>query len=191
MSSAERGNEPDDSKGGVVDRRPGARPAGATPQRLLPAVAGLAGALCLVAATPATVIAIRVGTPGRTTGTSGWERHGPALLLLGLLGLWLLALGLRGARAAMAGLAAAGVAALAIAIAWDRPHLHDTGAVGDLYATATAGPGAGYYLETLGGALLLAAGGALLIAAGAGTTTAAPGAADGAAVRARRRGYQR
>jgi hypothetical protein len=63
----------------------------------------------------------------------------------------------------MAGVAAAGIAALAIAMIWDRPHVHDTGSVGDLYAEAKAGPASGYYLETLGGALLLLSGGALLV----------------------------
>jgi hypothetical protein len=66
-------------------------------------------------------------------------------------------------RMAMIGLVAAGVAALAIAMIWDRPHVHDTGAVGELYAEAKADPGAGYYTETLGGALVLVAGGGLLL----------------------------
>jgi hypothetical protein len=35
--------------------------------------------------------------------------------------------------------------------------------VGDVYAEAVADPGTGYYLETLGGALLLLTGGVLLV----------------------------
>jgi hypothetical protein len=135
--------------------------------RLVPAALGLAGAVLLLVASFATVIEITVGTTSKVvdadTAQSGWDRHGPALILLGLLALWLLVVGLRGARVALTGLIVVGVAALAIAWAWDRPHVHDTGSVGDVYADATADPGTGYYLETLGGALLLLAGGSLLV----------------------------
>jgi hypothetical protein len=131
------------------------------------AVAAVAGAVLLVVATFATVISIEVGTTthvsGADTAHSGWDRHGPALLLLAVLALALLGGALRGMRMAMIGLVAAGVAALAIAMIWDRPHVHDTGAVGELYAEAKADPGAGYYTETLGGALVLVAGGGLLL----------------------------
>jgi hypothetical protein len=130
------------------------------------AAAGLAGALLLLAATFTTVISISVGTTARAldadTAQSGWDRHGPALILLALLGLWLLAMALRGSRVAMVGVAVVGVVALAIAWRSDRPHVHDTGSVGEVYLEATAAPGAGYYFETLGGALLLLAGGGLL-----------------------------
>jgi hypothetical protein len=186
MSSADRRTEGDDSKGFAPGRSaPEPPPAQAEGRRFAPgrsprsplptvfvlrgglAVSALAGAVLLVVATFATIIQIKVGTTtsaaGADTSQSGWERHGPALLVLALLALWLLAMALRGARAAMAGLAAAGVAALAIAMVWDRPHVHDTGAVGDLYSEAKADPSSGYYLETLGGALLLLAGGTLLV----------------------------
>ena len=79
---------------------------------------------------------------------------------------------------------------------WDRPHVHDTGSVGEVYTEATANPGTGYYLETLGGVLLLLSGGALLCSAvrrpACGTRT--PTAAQWAAVEPKRgeRGrYQR
>jgi hypothetical protein len=183
MSSALRGNEGDDSKGFA----PGPSPSGprstqsrgrrfAAGRSPLPtvsalrsglAIAAVAGALLLLAATLATIIQIKVGTStkaaGADTSQSGWDRHGPALIVLSLLALGLLVPALRGARTAMAGLAAAGVAALAIAMIWDRPHVHDTGSVGDVYAEAQADPASGYYLETLGGALLLLSGGALLV----------------------------
>ena len=164
MSSAVRGNAGDDSKGFTS-----ARPAWPTLFALRSALAlvALSGAFLLLLATFGTIIQIKVGTStaaaGADTSHTGWDRHGPALILLALFALWLLALALRGARAAMASLAAAGVAALAIALIWDRPHVHDTGSVGDVYAEAHADPAAGYYLETLGGALLLLAGGTLLV----------------------------
>jgi hypothetical protein len=131
------------------------------------AVAGLAGALLLVVATFSTIIEITVETTTRgidfDAAQSGWDRHGPALIVLALLAIWLLAAALRGTRVAMTGLALTGVVALAIAVAWDRSHVHDTGSVGEVYTEATANPGTGYYLETLGGALLLLSGGGLLL----------------------------
>jgi hypothetical protein len=163
MSGALHGAEGDDSKGPNAARAPSGV---VLTVRLVLAVLGLAGAVLLVVASFATVIEITVGTSSKIvaadTAQSGWDRHGPALILLGLLALWLLALGLRGSRTALVGLMLAGVASLAIAWAWDRPHVHDTGSVGDVYADATADPGTGYYLETLGGALLLLTGGSLL-----------------------------
>jgi hypothetical protein len=163
MSGALHGAEGDDSKG----PNPGRGSSGVLlTLRLVLALLGVAGAVLLLVASFSTVIEITVGTTSKVldadTAQSGWDRHGPALVLLGLLALFLLFAGLRGARIALTGLVVTGVAALAIAWAWDRPHVHDTGSVGDVYAEATADPGTGYYLETLGGALLLLAGGSLL-----------------------------
>lgn len=143
--------------------------------RLVLAFLGLAGALLLLVASFSTVIEITVGTTSKVVGAdtsqSGWDRHGPALILLGLLALFLLFASLRGVRIAVVGLIVVAVATLAIAWIWDRPHVHDTGSVGDVYAEATADPGTGYYLETMGGALLLLAGGSLLVF---GRTTTSP-----------------
>ena len=164
MSGAPHGAGRDDSKGFGAYRSP--LPTVLALRAAL-AVLGLAGALLLLVATFATIIEITVGTTSRVvdadTAQSGWDRHGPALILLALLAVWLLALSLRRSRVAMVGLLLSGVVALAIAWHWDRPHIHDAGSVGDVYAAATADPGAGYYLETLGGALLLLSGGALLV----------------------------
>jgi hypothetical protein len=127
----------------------------------------LAGALLLIVATFTTIIEISVETTTRgidfDAAQSGWDRHGPALIVLALLALWLLGAALRGTRVAMTGLALTGIVALAIAVHWDRSHVHDTGSVGEVYTEATANPGTGYYLETLGGALLLLSGSALLV----------------------------
>jgi hypothetical protein len=131
-------------------------------------IAGAVGALALVAATFATVIEIRVGTTTRLvqaqTVFSGWDRHGPALLLLAAFAALLLTGAARASRPAMAAVLVCGVAALGIALIWDLPDVHDTGEVGDLYSEASASPKAGYYLETAGGALLLLSGGGLLLA---------------------------
>jgi hypothetical protein len=127
----------------------------------------LAGALLLVIATFTTIIEITVETTTRgvdfDAAQSGWDRHGPALIVLALLALWLLSAALRGTRIAMTGVALTGIVTLAVAVHWDRSHVHDTGSVGEVYTEATAEPGTGYYLETLGGALLLLSGSALLV----------------------------
>ncbi|HWI72892.1 MAG TPA: hypothetical protein VNT55_13140 [Baekduia sp.] len=159
--------------------------------RIALAAVGLAGAVLLLVASFTTVIQITVGTSSRVvdadTAQSGWNRHGPALVVLALLAVWLLASGLRGSRTAMAGLLVAGVVALAIPTIWDRPHVHDTGSVGDVYAEATADPGTGYYLETLGGALLLLSGGALLVLGRTPVTVVARPEGASASERARAR----
>jgi hypothetical protein len=187
VSGGQHGTGRDDSKGfapgPIASGSPPDRPAsrrfapGRSPLpavvalRAALAVAGLAGALLLVVATFTTIIEITVETTTRgvdfDAAQSGWDRHGPALIVLGVLAVWLLVTALRGVRVAMTGLALTGLVALAIAVHWDRSHVHDTGSVGEVYTEATANPGTGYYLETLGGALLLLSGSALLVFGGA------------------------
>jgi hypothetical protein len=167
VNGAPHGAGSDDSKGFGPVRPP-------LPGRLALrgglAALGLAGALALLVATATTIIRITVGATAGVApkvGTdSGWDRHGPALIVLALLGLWLLATGLRDARIALAGLAVVGVVAMAIAFVSDRPDVHRTGSVGDIYAQARAEPGVGYTLETVGGVLLLVSGGGLLLLGG-------------------------
>lgn len=122
-----------------------------------------AGLICLLLATFTTVIKITVGTtskvPGHDTHLSGWDRHGPALVLVALFAAVMLVGALRGARPAMAALAVLGLVALLIALVGDVPDLHQTGFIGEAYEDASAGPEVGFYLETVGAVLLLAAGG--------------------------------
>lgn len=130
--------------------------------------AALGGVAALVAATFSPLIAIKVGTATSLanidTQLSGWERHGAELLALAGAGALMTVGALRGARPAMAAVIACGLAALALGLLTDLPHLHDTGLVGELYADAIAGPRAGFYLELAGGALLTVAGSALMAA---------------------------
>ena len=127
--------------------------------RIALVIAAVAGAVCLVVATFSTVIGITVGTTSkiadRDTQLSGLDRHSFALVMT--VGAW------RGARPAMAAVAVAGIAVLLIALIGDLPDVHKTGVIGELYDNARANPKTGYYLETLGGALLLLAGGGMLI----------------------------
>jgi hypothetical protein len=131
-------------------------------------VAAAAGVVCLVLATFTTVIEIKVGTttrlPGRDTHLSGWDRHGPALLIVAAFGAAMVAGALRGARPAAIALAVLGLVALGIAVIGDVPDLNETGFIGEVYEDAAAGPSAGFYLETLGGALLLASGAIMALA---------------------------
>jgi hypothetical protein len=128
--------------------------------------AASAGVICLLLATFTTVIQITVGTttkvPDHDTHLSGWDRHGPALVLIALFAAAMVVGALRGARPAMAALAALGLVALLIAVVGDVPDLDKTGFIGEVYEDASAGPKVGFYLETLGGVLLLAAGGLML-----------------------------
>jgi hypothetical protein len=136
----------------------------------LAAVAG-AGAICLLLATFATIIEIRVGTttkvPDHDTHLSGWDRHGPALAIIAIFALVLLVGALRGARPAAIAVAALGLVALLIAVVGDVPDLDKTGFIGEVYEDAAAGPKAGFYLETLGAVLLLAGGGLMAVLSGA------------------------
>ncbi|MEA2380059.1 MAG: hypothetical protein QOH72_30 [Solirubrobacteraceae bacterium] len=149
-------------------------------------VAALAGVAALVAATLTTVIRITVGTTTRLasldTELSGWDRHGPALLVVAGFAVVMLPGALRGARPAMMAVLVCGAAALAIALALDVPHLDDTGQVGELYSNASAGPQVGFWLEACGGALLVVAGGGLLAATGRRTRGRAPRTAASPAV---------
>jgi hypothetical protein len=138
------------------------------------AAIAFAGAICLLLATFTNIIEIRVGTttkvPDQDTHLTGWDRHGPALLIIAVFALILLVGAVRGARPAMAAVAALGLAALLIAVIGDVPDLHKTGFIGEVYEDAAAGPKLGFYLETLGGVLLLVGGGLMLVLSGAGAT---------------------
>ncbi|MFL6781105.1 MAG: hypothetical protein ACJ8FF_05475, partial [Sphingomicrobium sp.] len=105
-------------------------------------MAGLAGAAMLVAATFGTVIAITVGTASRLanldTALSGWDRHGPALLVVACFTVVMSLGAARGACPAVVAVLVCGLLALGIALVLDAPRLDDTGQVGRLYTDARA-----------------------------------------------------
>ena len=158
---------------------------------------GLAGAACLAGASFATVVRLAVpaspgGGPGAEAASSGLDRHGPALLLVAAFAALLLVPAVRGARPAMAALVAAGLLALGIAVADDVPALDESGPLTVLGEEAQASAGPGFYLETLGGVLLVLSGGGLLLLGAPDARTPPEGAAPGPArVRRARSGYQR
>jgi hypothetical protein len=129
-------------------------------------IAGLAGVAALVAATLLPVLRIEVvGRVRPALDRTGWDLHGPALLVLGALALLALVLALRGSLPAALAVGAAGAAALAIAVLGDLPDIGRTDLVEEPYALGTVQAGAGAFAEIVGGVLLLAAGGALGFAA--------------------------
>jgi hypothetical protein len=138
--------------------------------------AAAVGVICLLLATFATVIEIKVGTttkvPDHDTHLSGWDRHGPALVLIAVFAAAMIVGALRGARPAMAALAVLGLVALLIALVGDVPDLDETGFIGQVYEDAAAGPKGGFYLETLGAVLLLVSGVLMLALPGPGAATA-------------------
>ena len=130
---------------------------------------GLLGGLFLVATELTTVASVEI--PGRTCREvadvravdrcelSGMERHGGALLLLGVVaGLMAIGAGRGQSTPAAVALIATGVIALALTIVGDLPETNEVGAVGVTYEGATGKRGPGLYLEGAGGVLLAAAG---------------------------------
>jgi hypothetical protein len=103
--------------------------------------------------------------------TSGGAHHGYALAILGAIAL-VMAYGAAVGASRPAGIAllVLGLAALGIVLLVDRPDIHKTGIVGTQFADAEANPGAGYWLELAGGALLVAAGALRLLIRPAGET---------------------
>lgn len=155
---------------------PPGRARGADLARVLLVGCGLAGALALLAATFTDVVVVRAGSV--SGGDSGFDRHGPALILLALAACGLVVLILRGARAACPALLAVGLTAIVLAVAGDVPDIGTEGAYGTLYPSATTAAGVGFFLETLGGVLVLLCGGGLW-ALGPPARDAYAGAADG------------
>jgi hypothetical protein len=89
----------------------------------------------------------------------GFERHGPALLLLGLL---TFAMGSGAAfgrsRPAAVALVAIGVIVLGLTLLRDLPAIDDTGLIGRDYDQARAQAGAGLWFELIAGVLAVGAG---------------------------------
>jgi len=98
---------------------------------------------------------------------SGFERHGPALVLLALVVATMAwGAGLGGSRPAAAALVLVGVVVLAIGLLIDLPVTDDTGAIGPGFEGARAQAEIGFTLELAAGVLAAVAGAARLLRAG-------------------------
>jgi hypothetical protein len=90
---------------------------------------------------------------------SGFERHGGAFVLLGLMTAamaW--GAGVGRSRPAAVALLAIGALVIVLSLALDLPQTHKTGAIGRNFEGATAKAGLGLYLELVAGVLAAAAG---------------------------------
>jgi hypothetical protein len=134
----------------------------ASPASWLLIALAAAGGILLAAAEFSHVVHITVAG-NEVDSQAGGERHSYALLLLGALAL-LMAYGAaaNASRPAMTALAVLGLIAVAIALIGDAPHLDDVGVYGQRYDEAAASAQTGFYLETLGGVLLVVSGVLLL-----------------------------
>ena len=96
---------------------------------------------------------------------TGWRNHAFAMLLLGLAAIPMLLGALRGARPAMWAVAGIGVVVIAIALTVDLPTAQESGTLREsvTYEDAKAEPASGFFVETLGGVLLLFTGGLMLL----------------------------
>jgi hypothetical protein len=95
---------------------------------------------------------------------SGFERHGGAFILVGLMTVamaW--GAGVGRSRPAAVALLAIGTLVIVLALTLDLPQTRRTGAIGRNFEGATAKAGAGLYLEIIGAALAGAAGVARLV----------------------------
>lgn len=143
------------------------RPAG--PVALIVRLLGALGGILLVVAELSTVVTVDVdmgtceelaGTDVRDAcGVSGFEQHGGALILLGLVAV-VMAFGAGRGSSRPAALALITVALIVagIVVARDIPAAAETGLVGLRYEEARASAGAGLYLECVGAALCAIAG---------------------------------
>jgi hypothetical protein len=95
---------------------------------------------------------------------SGFERHGGALILLGLVAMAMaVGAGIGRSRPAAAALILVGLVVLGLTFLLDMPEADETGALGRNFEGAKGSAATGLYLEALAGLLALAAGGLRLM----------------------------
>jgi len=145
-------------------RSRGFRPSGgrAEPALVALAVVALAGALLVAVSSFLDILEVTTGQTTLDT-QSGFDKHSIAMILLGAAAIPMALGGLRGARPAMYALAAIGLIVVIVAFTVDLPDALDEGLYGERYESAQAKPATGFYVETLGGMLLVLAGGLMLL----------------------------
>jgi hypothetical protein len=133
----------------------------------LPLAAIVAGALGLIVAEFLTLREIRTITAVPRGGTvTGGANHAYALAVIGVV---LLPMGfgavVRGARPAAVACIVLSMAAAAVVLGVDYPHINDPGIFAETYELAQARPVAGFYVESVATALALIGGVAALVMA--------------------------
>jgi hypothetical protein len=147
---------------------------GRTPTRLLVVSAlGAAAAVLMIVAELSTIASVDVIEGPETSCVaqladreqadrcelSGLERHGGALILLGLVTfLMAIGAGVGASRPAAMALVLIGIVVLGLTLLLDLPKTDDTGAIGSNFEGAEASPGTGFYMELAAGLLALGAG---------------------------------
>ena len=167
MSAPAREASNDHSTGSAPSRRGSRRLGeGQPPIRLaLAALAAVAAVLLLVSEFLPLYKVLVGALETERRSEVGWRNHAFAMLLLGLAAVPMLLGALRGARPAMWALAGIGVVVILIALTVDLSAARESGTLRESvsYEDARAKPAIGFYLETLGGVLLLLAGGLMLL----------------------------
>ena len=134
--------------------------------RLVLAAVGFLAAILLIVSEFLPLYRVLVGAlETEQRSETGWRNHAFAMLLLGLAAIPMLLGALRGARPAMWALAGIGVVVIAIALTVDLPTAQESGTLREsvTYEDAKAEPASGFFVETLGGVLLLFTGGLMLL----------------------------
>jgi hypothetical protein len=129
------------------------------------AAVGFVGAVLVAVSTFLDVLEVTTGQTTLDTASFASGRK-VAMLLLAALGIAMALGALRGARPAMAAMVLLGAIVLLLALTIDLPDALDEGLYGERYESAEAKPAAGFYVETLGGMLLVLSGGLLLLRGG-------------------------
>lgn len=136
---------------------------GASAARRGAGAAVVLGALAAIAATVLPVLRVAVDRELQPAlDRSGWDLHGPALIILAVLALLLLPAAVRGMTAAAGLITLCGAILLGIVLLGDLPDINDTGLVAKSLVEGTLRAGAGAYAEALAGVLIVLGGGVLV-----------------------------
>jgi hypothetical protein len=143
----------------------------AGPGFLAVTVAGLAAGLLMVVAEFSTIASVDVASGSCAVindsdpsladrcELSGLERHGGALILLGLVtGFMAVGAGIGRSRPAAAALILIGIVVIGITMLLDVPEADETGAIGRNFEGAKGSAATGLYLEAIAGLLAIGAG---------------------------------
>jgi hypothetical protein len=133
---------------------------------MLLAAAAFIGAVLLVVSDFTTLFKVHTdaGVTVPNGSVKGHDNHSYSMLVLGLAALPLAYWSTRyGSRAAMTGLAGLGLIAVVIAVGFDLSDATGTNTLARTFENATGSPAVGFYLETLGAALLIVSGGGGLV----------------------------